>query len=254
MLQHSNGTMNGHAVNGHVLINGKEHGSKSGVRVASPEASIRIPDPSGLASEAVKRPARKSAVKATTKAKTRKVVRQFGRLYALPSLLVGCAEKSAADLETYCRLAIAAAWKADNWPHGGGTKAAREEIARWHFTPADIAAVAHLLADYNYRPWPHGEAADQKIEWLSVGFGCCERFGTARDAHLAAWRALEAALSILADVPLECSEDAEAFLLLLINTGWRHLPPHQQGRVAQRMGRYVSDRITGQHLPRGRTY
>jgi hypothetical protein len=126
------------------------------------------------------------------------------------------------------------------------TRAAREENASWRFTPTDIAAVARLLADYNYkRAWPQGAEADQKIEWLSIGHGCVERFGTVRDAHIAAWRALEAAMSILADVPLEHSEDAEALLETLTYTGWRHLPCHQQPRVARRMSRFVTDRIMG---------
>jgi hypothetical protein len=29
----------------------------------------------------------------------------------------------------------------------------------------------------------------------------------------------------------------------LIYAGWRHVPLHQQGRVAQRMARFVGDRI-----------
>jgi hypothetical protein len=125
-------------------------------------------------------------------------------------------------------------------------KAAREEIASWRFTPATIAAIARTLADYNYhRAWPQGAEKAQKIDWLSTGFGCVERFGTVYDAHIAAWSALSAALSIVADVPLEHSEDAEALLSTLIYTGWRHLPQHQQARVAQRMARFVGDRLTG---------
>jgi hypothetical protein len=42
-------------------------------------------------------------------------------------------------------------------------KAAREEIARWRLTPADIAALARSLANYN-RTWPQGEEAAQKID------------------------------------------------------------------------------------------
>jgi hypothetical protein len=81
-------------------------------------------------------------------------------------------------------------------------KAAREEIASWRFTPATIAAIARTLADYNYhRAWPQGAEKAQKIDWLSTGFGCVERFGTVYDAHIAAWSALSAALSIVADVP-----------------------------------------------------
>jgi hypothetical protein len=103
-----------------------------------------------------------------------------------------------------------------------------------------------LLADYNYhRAWPQGAEVDQKVEWLSVGFGCVERFGTVYDAHIAAWSALSAALSSIVDVPLERSEDAETLLSTLIYTGWRHVPQHQQARVARRMCRFVSDRIMG---------
>jgi hypothetical protein len=91
-------------------------------------------------------------------------------------------------------------------------KAAREKIAQCRLTLADIAAMARALSDYNNnRGWPRRETA-QKLDWLSIGAGCVERFGTARDAHLAAWPALHAALSIIVDVPLEhrkrCSEAA----------------------------------------------
>jgi hypothetical protein len=190
----------------------------------------------------VRRPSRKPAAKGTTKAKARKAFRRhYGRPYALPLLLACHAEKSADSLEIYCRLAIGAAWKAGEH---GRVKAAREEIATWRFTPASIAAVALLLADYNYtRAWPQGAEKAQKIEWLSIGSGCVERFGTAYDAHLAAWSALSAALSIIVDVPLEREGDAEALLATLTYTGWRHVPYHQQARVAQRMARFVSDRI-----------
>jgi hypothetical protein len=244
MLQQLNGTTSKHFLNGHLPINGKEHGSKSGVPIAPPETgSTRAPSLGGLAPDAVKRPSRKPAVKGKTRAKPRKIVQCGGRPYALPRLFNCSTERSAANLEIYCRLAIGAAWKAGD---RGCTRAAREEIASWRFTPTDIAAVARLLADYNYkRAWPQGAEADQKIEWLSIGHGCVERFGTVRDAHIAAWRALEAAMSILADVPLEHSEDAEALLETLTYTGWRHLPCHQQARVARRMSRFVTDRIMG---------
>ena len=190
----------------------------------------------------MKRPSRKPAAKGKIRVKPYKAV-QWGRPYALPPLFGCSTEKSTTNLEIYCRLAIGAAWKAGEH---GKVKAAREEIASWRFTPADIAAVARMLADYNYnRPWPQGAAADQKIEWLSIGHGCVERFGTARDAHIGAWSALSAALSIIVDVPLECGEDAGALLETLTYTGWRHVPCHQQARVARRMARYVSNRIMG---------
>jgi hypothetical protein len=163
----------------------------------------------------------------------------FQSAYALPRLLACHAEKSASNLELYCRIAIEAAWKAGE---RGTVKAAREEIARWRFTPVDIAALARMLADYNYkRGWPQGAEAAQKIEWLSIGSGCCERHGTVYDAHLAAWSALSAALSIIVDVPLEHPEDAAALLSTLIHTGWRHVPRHQQAYVARRMARFVGD-------------
>jgi hypothetical protein len=124
-------------------------------------------------------------------------------------------------------------------------KAAREKIAQCRLTLADIAAMARALSDYNNnRGWPRRETA-QKLDWLSIGAGCVERFGTARDAHLAAWPALHAALSIIVDVPLEHPEDATALLSTLIHTGWRHVPRHQQASVAQRMARFVGDRLTG---------
>jgi hypothetical protein len=178
------------------------------------------------------------------KAKARKMVECRARKpYALPQLLDSSTALSAANLEMYCRSAIRAAWEAGE---RGAMKAAREEIARCRLTPASIAAMARSLADYNdHRKWPEGEEATRKIDWLSIGAGCVERFGTARDAHLAAWPALHAALSIIVDVPLEHGQDADALLLTLLHTGWRHVPRHQQARVAQRMARFVGDSLTG---------
>jgi hypothetical protein len=184
-------------------------------------------------------PRRATAAKA---AKPRKIVQCSGRPYALPCLFDCDTEKSAGNLEIYCQTAIKAAWAAGEH---GGVKAARARIASWHLTPGTIAAIARSLSDYNRkRAWPTREAA-QKIDWLSIGSGCVERFGTEYDAHLAAWSALSAALSIIVDVPLEREEDAEALLATLTYTSWRHLPYHQQSYGAQRMARFVSDRIMG---------
>jgi hypothetical protein len=169
-------------------------------------------------------------------------VKRPRRSYALPRLFDSSTAKTGDTLEMYCRSAIRAAWEAGE---RGRVKAARDEIARCRLTPADIAAMARSLADYNRNgDWPQAEDA-QKIDWLSIGAGCVERFGTARDAHLAAWPALHAALSIIVDVPLEHGQDADALLLTLPHTGWRHVPRHQQARVAQRMARFVGDSLTG---------
>jgi hypothetical protein len=92
------------------------------------------------------------------------------------------------------------------------------------------------------RSWPQRETA-QKLDWLSTGSGCTQRFGTVYESHIAARPALSAALSIIADVPLEREEDAEAFFETLTYAGWRHLPYHQQPHVARRMARFVTDRI-----------
>jgi hypothetical protein len=165
------------------------------------------------------------------------------RPYAMPPMLACHPDHSAASLEYYCRSAITAAWAAGEHGH---VKAAREKIASWRFTPADIAATARLLADFNYKSEgpPFGEdRATQKVEWLSTGFGCVERFGTVRDAHIATWSALSAALSIIVEVPLENAADAEELLSILIYTGWRHVPYHQRPRVARRMARFVTDRV-----------
>jgi hypothetical protein len=188
----------------------------------------------------VKRASRKPAAKGKTK--PRKIVQCNGRPYALPCLFDCGPEKSATYLEVYCQSAIKAAWAAGDH---GRVKAARADLARWHLTPGTIAAIARSLSDYNHHPWPQGAEAAQKIEWLSAGSGCTERFGTAYDAHIAAWSALSAALSIIVDVPLEHDEDAEALLSTLTYTGWRHLPHHQQSYGARRMARFVSDRIMG---------
>jgi hypothetical protein len=161
------------------------------------------------------------------------------RPYALPRLLDGSTALSANYLETYCRSIVRAAWAAGE---RGATKAAREYLARCHLTPANIAAIARTLYDYNRRPWPMSNTTE-KLDWLYKGAGCCERHGTAYDAHLATWSALSAALSIIVDVPLECLDDEDALLELLFHTDWRHVPYHQQARVAQRMARHVSHRI-----------
>jgi len=42
MLQQSNGTTSKHSLNGHVLINGKEHGSKSGVPWAAARGDAAV--------------------------------------------------------------------------------------------------------------------------------------------------------------------------------------------------------------------
>jgi hypothetical protein len=192
----------------------------------------------------MKRPSRKPAAKSAIKARGRKIRQWFQRHpYAPPRLLDSSTAKSAADLEIHCRSAIRAAWAGGEH---GRVKAAREDIARWQLTPANIAVMARALADYNHlRPWPEGDAADEKIEWLYHGSGCCERRGTARDSHIAAWSALSAALSIIVEAPLQYPEDATALLSTLINTGWRHLPMRQQARVARGMARFVDDSIAG---------
>jgi hypothetical protein len=190
----------------------------------------------------VTRPSRKPAAKGRTK--PRKIVQCNGRPYALPCLFDCGPEKSTLSLEIYCQSAIKAAWAAGEH---GRVKAARARIAASHLTPATIAAIARSLSDYNRKvPWPaRGSDADRKIEWLSTGSGCTRQFGTAYESHIAAWSALSAALSIIADVPLEREEDAEAFFETLTYTGWRHLPYHQQPHVARRMARFVTDRIMG---------
>jgi hypothetical protein len=189
----------------------------------------------------VKRPSRKPAAKG--KVKAFKPIRH-ARPYALPPLFGRDAAKNTGDLELFCRSAIRAAWMAGEHSR---VKAAREDIARWRLTPADIAAVARELADYNTgRAWSGTRETAQKLDWLSVGSGCCERFGTEYDAHIAAWSALSAVLSILVEVPIEHHEDATALMLTLIHSGWRHLPHHQRARVGQRMARYVADRIAGE--------
>jgi hypothetical protein len=180
MLQQSNGTMSKHSLNGHMPINGKEHGSKSGVPFVSPETvSTRAPGFDSLTPQAVKRPSRKPAAKGTTKAKAYNAVPRYAHPYALPRLFDSSTATSGANLEMYCRSTIRAAWEAGEH---GNVKAAREHIARCRMTLADIAAMARALADYNNGPW----GASPKVDWLSVGAGCVERFGTERDAHLAA--------------------------------------------------------------------
>jgi hypothetical protein len=190
---------------------------------------------------APKRASRKPTAKG--KWKLRKIVQCGGRAYALPHLFGCTMERTDTYLEMYCQTAIKAAWAASDH---GRVKAACDDIARWHLTPADIAALARALADYNRnRPWMGTRETSKNLDWLSIGSGCCERIWTEYDAHLAAWSALTAAMSIIVEVPLERDEDAEALLETLTYTGWRHVPQHQQRRVARRMARFVTDRIMG---------
>jgi hypothetical protein len=175
----------------------------------------------------------------------RRKARHLGRPYALPRVF-DASTVSGADLETYCRAVIRAAWAAPRrgrWDTAA-MKAARELIADLRLTPATIAALACSLADYNRRVWPRRETAG-RLDWLYAGSGCCERSGTEYDAHIGAWSALAAVMSILVDVPLEHPEDAEALLSTLIYTGWRHVPARQQARTARRLSRYVSDELMG---------
>jgi hypothetical protein len=189
----------------------------------------------------VKRPSRKPAAKG--KSKPRKIVQCNGRPYALPCLFDCGPEKSATYLEIYFQSVIKAAWAVGKH---GRVKAARARIADWHLTPDLIAPIACSLSDYNRKhSWSRDGEGVSKLEWLSTGSGCTERFGTVYESHLAAWSALSAALSIIVDVPLEREEDAEALLATLSYTSWRHVPPHQQSYVAQRMSRFVADRIMG---------
>jgi hypothetical protein len=199
----------------------------------------------------VKRP-RTPAAKARKAAAQRFAARRFPCAYALPRLLDSSTAISGDTLEMYCRSTIRAAWAAGEH---GRVKAAREHLARCRLKPADIAAIARSLADYNYqRKWPSRETA-QKLDWLSKGAGCVEQFGTEYDAHLAAWSALSGALSIIVEVPpLEHTEDASALLSTLIYTGWRHVPSHQRTHVAQRMARFVSDSLTERDTWYGQTY
>jgi hypothetical protein len=177
----------------------------------------------------VKRPNRKAAT------------RRHRNPYLPPRLLDGSTVKRGDLLELHCQGAILNAWAAGEH---GRVKAARAYIAHRQLSPASIAAMARSLADYN-RSWLQGGAADENVEWLYVGNGCCQRNGTAREAHIAAWSALAAALSILVEIPLNHPEDASELLSLLADTGWRHLPRHQVERVGRGMGRYVADCIAG---------
>jgi hypothetical protein len=104
------------------------------------------------------------------------------------------------------------------------------------------------MYDYNTKqPWPSGEAEHKPVEWLSVGAGCTARTGSARDAHMAAWDVMYAAMSILVEVPIEHPEDEAALLSTLIYTNWR-VPTYQRQRVARRFARYVSNCIEGERF------
>jgi hypothetical protein len=187
----------------------------------------------------MKSPSRKPAAKG--KAKVCRPIRH-ARPYALPPLFGRDAAKNTGDLELFCRSAIRAAWMAGEHSH---VKAARDNIARWQLRPVDLAAMARLLVDHYRREWPD-RATAQKLDWLSIGSGCCERFGTEYDAFLAAGSALSAALSIIVEVPLEHPEDAaELLALLLLHTGWRFIPPHQRKPLARRLTRFLGDCIMG---------
>ena len=189
----------------------------------------------------MKRPNRKPAIRRHVTCET--LYRWYERNpYLLPRLLDGSTVERGALLEMNCQGAVRTAWAVGEH---GRVKAARAYIAHRQLSPASIAAMARSLADYN-RSWLQGGAADEKVEWLYVGDGACRRYGTGRDAHIAAWSALTAAMSILVEIPLNHPEDAAELLSVLADTGWRHLPQHQVERVGRGMGRYVAGRIAGE--------
>jgi hypothetical protein len=190
----------------------------------------------------MKRPNRKAAIRRHVTCET--LYRWYERHpYLPPRLLDGSTIKRGDLPELNCQGAVRAAWAAGEH---GRVKAARAYIAHRQLPPASIAAIARSLADYNRRSWLQGDAADEKAEWLYVGNGCCQRNGTSHEAHVAAWSALSAALSILVEIPLNHPEDAAELLSVLADTGWRHLPQHQVERVGRGMGRYVAGRIAGE--------
>jgi hypothetical protein len=175
-----------------------------------------------------------------TAAKAFRPVRR-ARPYGLLPLLDGSAT---GYLEMYAHSAIRAAWAAGE---NGRMQAARADLARWLLLPVDLVAMARFLADYNRRRCPQRSTA-QNLDWLSIGSGCCERIGTEYDAFIAARYALEAALSILLEVPLEHPDDHAELLVLLMDTGWRHFPQRHSARVAKGMARYVGDCIAGREF------
>jgi len=162
--------------------------------------------------------------------------------YALPRLLAEV--KIEHNLEPYLQMAIRASWKATRGSRTKcGIRAAREAIALWRLTPAKINAMALALYDYNAGAWPTPEEA-KKLDWLYVGAGCTMRMGTDYDAHISAWGALYAAMSILVEVAFEHQEDEEALLRTLAYVRWR-VPNWQRKQVAQRFARYVAACLEG---------
>jgi hypothetical protein len=152
-------------------------------------------------------------------------------------------ETDSGYINLYSEAAICAAWQLgkDAKPHSR-IKAARDRLARSRLTPAELAALARAMRDFNRKR--HDVAEGEKpCEWLRTGSGCTERTGTVRDAHSVAWDVLSAAMSILVEVPIERIEDETALLELLLYTGWR-MPKYQRKRVAKRMACHVDRLIT----------
>jgi hypothetical protein len=99
--------------------------------------------------------------------------------YALPRLLDGNVRQAHCH-KMFCDSAIRAAWAAGEH---GPMQAARADLVRWQMVPADLVAMARLLMG-RCRECPDRATAPQ-LDWLSIGSGCCERFGTEYDSCIA---------------------------------------------------------------------
>jgi len=146
--------------------------------------------------------------------------------------------------DLFLRCAIRAVW--DLGPKAtfaAKEKAARDYLAKGHLLPAEIAALARILTDFDRdeAAWDT-PAYGAKCEWLERGSGCCAQYGTMDQAHSAARYAVSACLSILVELPINYRHDGDAILETLAYAGWR-LPRAGRKRAAERMARFVAWRI-----------
>jgi hypothetical protein len=165
------------------------------------------------------------------------------RPYVFPLLLAGV---QAGNVEYDCQRAICAAWREGKPTHeGASVKAARDRLSLSYLTPADLYAVVQALVAYDQSPWPNtDDERNAKVEWLRFARLPYDapRRGTNHEARVAVRYTIEAAISILLEVPIEHEADEAALLQILILARWA-VPRHQRKRLVQRMAGYMAGRM-----------
>ena len=164
--------------------------------------------------------------------------------FRMPSLLGAdwkACELTPRGLRFLLEGAIRAAWElGPDASYASKVKVARDYLAKQRLLPAEINAQACQLRDFKRHAAT--QDASEKCDWLYAGSGVCARYGTTREADVAAWSPMEACTSILAEVPINYWQDGDELLETLVYTGW-HVPSHKRARLAERMAQFVAQRI-----------